>query len=371
VYNTYYAGQGSAPESELFAVRIFDSLGNYIGPHDVYHIIQIANQNSDAYIHTNSWGVDGGGEYDSISSSFDAAVRGENMVVTTSAGNSGSSYNTIGTPATAKNVITVGGSQPYNPPEGYTNPENMYSSSSRGWTDDNRIKPDVIAPAQRIYSTMPNGGYSYMSGTSMSNPAVAGAAAVTVEWYEDNYDVRPSPAMVKALLINTANQMGGNTEGPIPNRDEGWGMVDISKLQRPLADPIPFYLSDQQFIFTSSGQVEEHLVMSDRLDEPLKFSLVWTDKEAPAGTGSGRTLVNDLHLEVESPSGLFYRGNAFSGGWTVAGANTMSVFDYSGDGWDDTNNVVLNLAYTLLELRLMLSPVMVLMSGITVRIMHL
>lgn len=339
VYNNYYSGQGSAPKSELFAVRIFNAAGTYIGPTDVYHMIQIANQNSDAYVHTNSWGAALGGQYDSRSSRFDAAVRGENMVVTTSAGNSGPSYNTIGTPATAKNVITVGGSQPYNPPEGYTNPENMYSSSSRGWTDDNRIKPDVIAPAQRIYSTMPNGGYAYMSGTSMSNPAVAGAAAVTVEWYEEHYDVRPSPAMVKALLINTANQMGGNTEGPIPNRDEGWGMVDISKLQRPLGDPIPFYLFDQEYIFTSSGQVEEHLVMSDRLDEPLKFSLVWTDKEAPAGTGSGRTLINDLHLEVESPTGLIYRGNAFSGGWSVAGSNAMSVFDYSGDGWDDTNNV--------------------------------
>jgi hypothetical protein len=339
VYNNYYSGQGSAPKSNLFAVRIFNAGGSYIGPQDTYHMIQIAKQNSDAYVHTNSWGAAVSGSYDSSASRFDAAVRGETMVVTVSAGNYGPTYTRICSPGTGKNVITIGGSQPYNPPEGYSNPENMYSSSSRGWTRDNRVKPDVLAPAQRIYSTMPDGGYGYKSGTSMSNPAVAGAAAVTVQWYEDNHGCRPSPAMVKALLINTANEMGGNTEGPIPNRDEGWGMADISKLQRPLGDPVPFYLSDQQIIFTESGQTEEHLVMTDREDVPVKVSLVWTDKEAPSGTGSGRTLTNDLNLEVISPSGAVYRGNAFSGGWTQAGANAMSIFDYCGDGWDDTNNV--------------------------------
>ena len=339
VYNNYYSGQGSAPKSNLFAVKIFSAGGSYIGPSDTYHIIQIAKQNSDSYIHTNSWGASIGGSYDSRSSRYDEAVRGENMVVTVSAGNSGPSYTSMCSPGTGKNVITIGGSQPYNPPEGYTNPENMYSSSSRGWTRDNRVKPDVLAPAQRVYSTMPGGGYGYKSGTSMSNPAVAGAAAVTVQWYEENHEQRPSPAMVKALLISTANEMGGNTEGFIPNRDEGWGMVDVSKLQRPLTDPVPFYLSDQEIIFTASGQTEERLVMVEREGVPLKFTLVWTDKEAASGTGNGRTLINDLNLEVVSPTGAVYRGNAFSGGWTQAGANTMSVFDYNGDGWDDTNTV--------------------------------
>jgi hypothetical protein len=339
VYNDYYSGQGSAPDSELFSVKIFNSWGSYIGPTDTYNIIQVASENSDAYIHTNSWGAAISGSYDNRASGYDEAVRKEDMVVTVSAGNSGPSYTRIGSPATGKNVITVGGSQPYNPPEGYNNPENMYSSSSRGWTQDNRIKPDVLAPAQRVYSAMPGGSYAYKSGTSMSNPAVAGAAAVTIQWYEENHGYRPSPAMIKALLINTANQMDGNTEGPIPNRDEGWGMVDISKLERPLNNPIPFYLFDQEHIFTESGQVEEYLISSDSPGVPFKVSLVWTDKEAPEGTGSGRTLINDLNLEVISPSGSVYKANAFSNGWTVAGANTMSIFDYSGDGWDDTNNV--------------------------------
>ncbi len=344
VFNDYYAAEGSAPSAELYSVRVFGGSGGsqWIGPEDIYHIVQIANQNSDAYVHTNSWGTaTGDGTYIQHSSRYDAAARGEDMVILCAAGNSGTSDTTIIAPGTGKNVIAVGATNTYNPNEGLSNPEEIASFSSRGWTTDNRIKPDVVAPGHRIYSTNPTSGYQYMSGTSMATPAAAGAAAVIVEWYEINHwdNERPSPAMVKALMINTAEPIDGNTEGPIPNRDEGWGMVDISKLERPLNDPIPFRFFDQEHVFTESGQVEEHYVSVDREDEPMKFSLVWTDKEAPADTGSGPTLINDLNIEVEAPSGHLYRGNAFSGGWSEAGAEAMSVFDRNNDGWDDTNNV--------------------------------
>jgi len=341
-YNDYYSAVGTAPETEFYAVKIFNSAGSYIGPSDPYHIAQVAKQNADAYVHSNSWGAAVDGAYDELSEAFDRAVRDSDpdsdgnqpMIVTTSAGNSGSSDQTIGSPATGKNVISVGATQRYP-----NDPEEISSFSSRGWTQDNRIKPDVVAPGSQIYSTTPDGGYQYMSGTSMSNPAVAGAAAVVVEWYEENYGEKPSPAMVRSLLINTANQIDGNTRGSIPNQDEGWGMVDISKLERPIDDPIQFYLEDQTSIFTDSLQEEEHLIQVDRTDEPLKITLVWTDEEAPEDTGDSRALINDLNLEVESPCGVIYRGNAFSGGWTQAGEDAMSDFDTNGDGWDNVNNV--------------------------------
>ncbi len=341
-YEDYYSAVGSAPETDFFAVRIFSSAGGYIGPNDIYHIVQIAKQEGGAYVHSNSWGAAVGGAYDHRSEAFDRAVRdadpdsngNEPMIITTSAGNSGPDDMTIGTPATGKNVITVGASLRYP-----NNPENVASFSSRGWTQDNRVKPDLQAPGASIYSMTPDGGYQYMSGTSMSNPAVAGAAAVVVEWFELNHGYRPSPAMVKALLINTANPLDGNTRGSIPNQDEGWGMVDISKLHRPLEDPVSFYLEDQNHIFTDSLQTNEHMIVSERDGEPLKISLVWTDKEGPGDTGDGRALINDLNLEVESPSGKIYRGNGFIDGWTPSGEYAMSDFDRNGDGWDDTNNV--------------------------------
>lgn len=285
------------------------------------------------------------------------------MVITKSAGNLGPFWTCISSPGNAKNVITVGATQSYMPDAdeyGYerdpvSNPDRVANFSSRGWTADNRIKPDVVAPGEGVLSTstpLASGSnlsglysedsrYGWCSGTSMSNPAVAGAAAVTVEWYDVNHGSRPSPAMVKALLINTAHDLdddNGNT-GPIPNRHEGWGMVDISKLHHPYQNPVPFYLEDQTHVFTESLQTNQHYVVVDRDDAPLKFSLAWTDQEAPADTGSAPSLINDLNIEVETPSGLVYRGNAFSGGWSVAGEDAWSNFDRNGDGWDDTNNV--------------------------------
>lgn len=342
VANDYYSAQGSAPKSDIFAVKVFDSSGTWIAPEDIYLVAEVANQMADAYVHTNSWGAAEGSIYDSRSEAFDKAVRDSNrdtgynepMVITTSAGNAGS-YSSIGVPATGKNVITVGASGNHNPgARGGTTPNSVASFSSRGWTADFRVKPDLQAPGDSIYSTMPGGGYGTKSGTSMSNPAVAGAAAVVVEWYETYYDQRPSPAMVKAMLINTAHDMddSGNT-GPIPNRDEGWGMVNLPALVYAESD---FVFRDEGPLVTT-GEVHEYLVEAIDHTEPFKISLVWTDKE---GIGHDVwTLKNNLDLEVISPEGDVYRGNAFSGGWTVSDTDAMSPFDTTGDGWDDVNNV--------------------------------
>ncbi len=351
-FDDYYAAQGSAPEAELFAIQIFENGGSVI-PADLMEIFEVAKQEADepAYVHSNSWGSTAGhGTYTEQSAVFDAAVRDSNrdteenepMVITASAGNDGDTG--VPPPASAKNIITVGATENYNSET--DNPEYIAGFSSRGPVDDNRVKPDVQAPGSDVYSTMPGNDYGYMSGTSMSNPAVAGAAAVVVEWYEDEYGEKPSPAMVKSLLINTANPLDGDTEGSIPNGDEGWGMVDVSKLQNPYDDPVSFLLEDQDSLL-ETGDVDEHIVGVENDDEPLKITLTWTDQEAPDDTGSGTALMNDLNLEVISPSGDVYQGNAFAEDagdestwdYTYPNTDTMSVFDDSGDGWDDTNNV--------------------------------
>ncbi|MBS3817403.1 MAG: S8 family serine peptidase [Candidatus Thermoplasmatota archaeon] len=368
----YYAGQGAAPKANLYFQHGIGAGPEQPKGEEVYTITENAAKYSDAYIHSNSWNLgNSNGAYAGSDEGFDKAVRDANseqsgnqpMVITVAAGNGGLSsgnikHNSIESPATGKNVIGVGATEnyipAYSPSYGQdinilfdSKPENIFTqnsqgniglhASSRGWTDDKRVKPDVVAPGERVISTAGGKGYTVKDGTSMACPNVAGNAAVVVEWYKETYGQKPSPAMVKALLINTAYDLDDpeGITGPIPNRDEGWGMVNLTALVR---DEAPnFHIEDQNALL-QAGEEHEYAIASQDLSKPLKISLVWTDKEGQTGDHL-RTLKNNLNLEVETPSGDTYRGNAFEEGWVQPNQATMDDFDTTGDGYDNVNNV--------------------------------
>jgi uncharacterized repeat protein (TIGR01451 family) len=213
------------------------------------------------------------------------------------------------------------------------NADGMTAFSSRGPTDDGRIKPDLVAPGSNIVSNkshVPNASpqwgnhesnqhYVYSGGTSMATPLAAGAGVLTRQWLTQNKVRNPSAAVVKATMLNTTADMGVGQYGVgatqeipnvRPNSVAGWGRTDLGFIDAPL--PYKLWVDDHT-AGLSTGQVVEYTHTMTRplevlySDQPLRVMLSWTDP--PASLSAAKQLVNDLDLVVIGPDGTQYYGN--------------------------------------------------------------
>lgn len=348
----YLWGLGVAPGAHLVAQRLFDGAGDYYAPPSYEALTRDAVRGG-AYVGSNSWGDDTQGRYDLSAAEFDALVRdadartpGEQpYVLEFSAGNSGPGQQTIGSPAVAKNVIATGACQNdrFDLALYAEGAETMADFSSRGPAEDGRIKPDLTAPGTWIASLKSqlasdanawlgiDENYLFQGGTSQAGPHVSGACAVFVQWYrETRGGSTPSPALVKAALINSAVDMtsaevpvdaddddagtmlvvGGTP--PVPNNDEGWGRCDVANL---IAGERRFAFTEQGAGLKTGAVSEKRIIVG--ADDSLKVTLAYTD--VPGLPAAIPALVNDLDLEVVSPDGRVFRGNAFLDGESSAG----------------------------------------------------
>ncbi len=204
---------------------------------------------------------------------------------------------------TAKNVITVGAV--YDIPSGSPSAPAITSFSGWGPTDDGRIKPDLVANGDALYSCIATNDQTYASftGTSMATPCVSGSLNLLVRYYESLHSsATPRSATMKALLIQTATD-GGN---PGPDYTYGWGLMNTAAaaqlVQADAATP-------GQIVEATLGNGATDVYYLQRSDpsSPLRITLAWTD---PPGTPplaslnpTTQMLVNDLDLRIE-PLGL-------------------------------------------------------------------
>lgn len=104
--------------------------------------------------------------------------------------------------------------------------------SSWGVTPDLELKPEVAAPGGSIYSSVLDGGYAYMSGTSMATPQMTGISALVREYLDESplfegMDESQKSDAVTQLLMSTATPLASGQDSYYSPRQQGAGLANV------------------------------------------------------------------------------------------------------------------------------------------------
>jgi len=213
-------------------------------------------------------------------------------------------YDIIFTVAGSKNLITVGsivGTR------AYISPKYIKNSKFSNWgpTDDWRIKPDISTDGVDIYSADKKSDKSYESknGTSMSTAVVTGSAALMQQYYKQKNKKYMRASTVKALIVNTADELGEN-DGP--DFQNGWGLLNTLQAVTLIKNA------------GSSSIIEEvELVNNDVFSRKIEvkatgdiaITIAWTDPSGFPVSGEDNIspmLVNDLDVRLIKGDKTYY-----------------------------------------------------------------
>jgi serine protease AprX len=404
----FYRGTGIAPKAKIVMAQIWDdqtttgcamtltpqpsTVGN------AFNFSRSSGSADRAFISNHSWNT-GFFNYDAWAQLFDQraldadTVRAgaQPMTIVVSAGNKGPSFERVEGPATAKNVIAVGATQSYRPVSTALEPDapplacspaselpledalhigKVSDFSGRGkqfpapgqTVLTTRVKPDVVAPGGRVFSTVPYstpstytcqnicrkywpdppvpGYHSYMNGTSFAAPVVSGMVALLRKWFLDR-GTSPSPSLLKSAVIATADDLGASN--PLYANDHrpsplyGWGRA---KLDRATDSAARFFVTDNDGLAVSTGGQQAWTRTIDNPARETRIVVVWSDQPNESSGMKDPALVNDLQLVVQRVgASISWRGNVLNE--VMTGVDDGYSYTITlGSGLNDSMNTV-------------------------------
>ncbi|WDF53994.1 S8 family peptidase [Mucilaginibacter sp. KACC 22063] len=269
--NSFIKGLGAAPQVRFTSSDFANLSPDSISTFKKYNV----------YLQNHSYGTGIENFYGLEAVQYDDQIyHNDSVVHVFSAGNIGTTQpqtglytsltaaNLSGTFKQAKNVIVVGG----------TDRKNIYQNlSSAGPTYDGRLKPELVADGE--------------DGTSGAAALVSGTVALMQQQYKKQYKSMPSAALIKSVLINSADDIGTLH----PDYQTGYGKLNALEAVRTI--------SDGRVI---SGNINNNQQQNYTITVPaqcalLKVSMAWNDP--PAEINAASALVNDLNLTITTPDG--------------------------------------------------------------------
>lgn len=185
-----------------------------------------------------------------------------------------------------KNIMTIGNTF-YN--------DQIMESSSRGPTEDGRLKPDAVTHGQGNYTTDSNNAYRTAGGTSASAPVAAGGGLLLIQAYQRMHgNAMPNAGLIKAAMLNTAEDLGN----PGPDYTYGWGRIHVKRALEILQNN--WYVEAS----VSNGTKRSHTISVPQGTRQVRVMVYWHDKEGYPF--AGKALVNDLDMSMKTPGGQTY-----------------------------------------------------------------
>ncbi|MGZ3924230.1 MAG: S8 family peptidase, partial [Flavisolibacter sp.] len=260
------------------------ALGSYVTSSDFANLLPDPDsvyRNYKISIQNHSYGTAIENYYGADAAAFDQSMKNNpSLLHVFSSGNSGAGTSTSGTYTgiqefanitgsfkMAKNIITVGATDSFN---------HVVGPSSKGPAYDGRVKPELVAFGQ--------------DGSSGAAALVSGTVALVQQSYRSLYNVIPSNALTKSVILNSADDV----ERPQIDYSSGYGALNAYNAVNTVFQ--------NRFL---EGLVSQNEVKSFNVTVPpniarAKFTLVWMDTPAPAN--ASKALVNDLDAQLQFPS---------------------------------------------------------------------
>ena len=315
-----------------------------------------------ARVHVVRRGATDAGAYGAAARAVDAFAQAHpDMLVVAAAGNAAVDLNpadgivdagSIGSPATAKNALSVGAAEGRRGvgrtwreswPEDFAvepiatdrmaqadGPQGLAAFSGRGPCADGRIKPDLVAPGTYVRAPRPadsdftgwgvaeNADEIHVGGTGVAAEQVAAAAQQARQWLVDARGLAsPSAALVKAVLIAGTRDLAPGQYGSGPKREipnvrpnsaQGFGLLDLEGALSP-GDGGEIELHDAPGLAAGAAAVYELAAGPSGGN----FTLVLAYADPAAAPCAGKKTVNDLDLTVRTPAGALAHANGRSG----------------------------------------------------------